>query len=335
MIVGPQENNGSFTPIPAPAQEKKPHYVLIGVGAVLVIVVIIGVVIVGSSTTVDVTSRATVPTWGSEGADFSNNSPFSPQTGRGIPIGISEDELFQHLAGGNVQNKADIQIPTNTKTAQPTITDGVYTYDDANLLDLIQSISASAYISPTTRGGDEGDIFQSTSPLSDIYSFLPSGLMSTSTLIRNETTEQRKLREYANRAGIEVETFNDAWGPRQSAALKKFIEDRGDELKKEEVLDLARALTNVGRELASLDNVPVQVQSAHTKLAAQYQAVGARTKAVAEAETEDAFLSAVLASNTDADALAKAYIDIVETMSAYNVPFENNEAGRVFAFSAL
>jgi len=122
----------------------------------------------------------------------------------------------------------------------------VYVYNsNDDVQALIDSIEPTAYIQPSEEDADELS-------LSDIYSFLPSGLISTTTSTTRMTGTQSRLFDYANSTGSYIETYFETWGTRQASILRRYIEDPTDEYKKAEAHDLADALIQLSKDLSEI-----------------------------------------------------------------------------------
>ncbi|MBI2610652.1 hypothetical protein HYW60_01810 [Candidatus Kaiserbacteria bacterium] len=170
-------------------------------------------------------------------------------------------------------------------------------------------------------------------PALDAYSFIPLTLISTSTRGEELTPTQQALFNYGNEAGLYIQSFEDMYRSAPQI-LKDQFEDREDPEKNAVLLSLARALGDVGEQLAEME-VPSEIVSSHQKVAASYRELGAKLSAVPEANTDEAVLNAMLAYNAAVEAYVRNYVSLATLISAYGVSFAPEDAGSIFTFSQV
>lgn len=263
---------------------------------------------------------------------FNPETSFSTRQSPQLERRITEEELFSQLANGPERTYATLTPSEKSYfSLGSTTVDGKITYEPSEIDQLLQSVNATAYFSTPIETDDE-DL-----TLSDVYNFLPSGLISTTTPTQRMTRVQADLFDYANNAGSYMESYFDTWGTRQAGILRRYLEDPTDDFKKAEAEELADALYQLGIDLQNIgsDAVPELLTKQHASLVAGYRAMGARTKGVIEAKGDKELLAAINSSNAVADEFAKTYIEIVDIMKAQGVTFSSTDPGRVFAFSSF
>jgi len=165
----------------------------------------------------------------------------------------------------------------------------------------------------------------------DAYSFIPQGLISTSTPRKRLTSTQQVLFDYGNEVGSYIQSFDEQYR-NAPQVLKDQFEDREDPEKNGALLSLARALEDVGFQLEAIE-APSEIRSAHQKVAASYKELGEKLSAVPDAKSDQAVLDAILAYNATAEAYVKNYVSLATLISAHGVSFSSDDAGSVFTFS--
>lgn len=176
-----------------------------------------------------------------------------------------------------------------------------------------------------------GQTAEMSADLSASYSFIPRGLISTSTG-KQRSKEQQALYDYGNEAGSFIETYQDThWNAPQ--IMKAQFEDRQDAGKAQALRDIGAALSAVGRSLGRIESVPGTVASANTLLAKSYEDAGAKLALVPDAARDEDLVKAIQAYNAAADNLTKHYVSLALLLSLSGVAFEQQDPGSVFTFT--
>lgn len=165
----------------------------------------------------------------------------------------------------------------------------------------------------------------------DAYSFIPQGLISTSSPKKRLSAEQQAVFEYGNEAGSHIQSFEERYRSAPQI-LKDQFEDREDPEKNAALLSLARALEEVGYQLGAMEP-PSGINNAHQKVAQSYKEMGKTLALVPATKSDQALLDAILSYNAVVEAYVKNYVALATLISAYGVTFSADEAGSVFTFS--
>lgn len=165
----------------------------------------------------------------------------------------------------------------------------------------------------------------------DAYSFIPQGLISTTSVEKRRTPTQQAIFDYGNEAGSYIQSYEERYRSAPQI-LKDQFEDREDPEKNAALLSLAGALEDVGFQLEALE-APPEIRAAHEKVVASYKELGVKLSAVPKSKTEQAVLDAILAYNTATEAYVRNYVALATLISAYGVTFSPEDAGSVFTFS--
>ena len=277
------------------------------VTTMVAIVLLVGAYIVKERTTVSPDSTSTVA-WGGGGGFLQPTAGIQNRD-------VSEPpDLYQR-----VQSSAPFWYP-----APPTNTSGeggdVDTFDLDAFIDLISP-------KKTGVGTDTGG-----SLLSDAYSFIPRGLIATSTPTTERTPTQEALHAYGNEAGTYVQVFEER-NRDMTRVLKDQFEDRQDAPKKAALLGLADSLAGVGVALLAIENVPELAKSTHANLAESYKAMGVKLARVPDAQTDTENIEAMLAYNASVEEFIKSYVALATLFSLSEVTFRGDEPGSVFMFT--
>ena len=285
------------------------------IGALLgaTILVLLGILVVGQRASVSDGNTAPLA-WGGVGAHLLN-----PISNAGGESGDTRSQnLYMEVRGGppfNYNPAPSTQVPANTSG------DADFDFDA-----FIAMISSSG--GGTLSGGNQTGTDTSLDP----YSFIPSGMISTSTPEKERTPVQEDIYNYGNLAGSEIESFESSH-PNMSQTLKDQFEDPRDAGKAAAVENLGDALADLGRALEAIDNVPVAVRSANASVAKSYKEMGVLLAQVPKAQTDDERIGAMLAYNAAVETYTKNYVALATLFSAYGVTFSSNESGSVFTFT--
>lgn len=167
---------------------------------------------------------------------------------------------------------------------------------------------------------------------SSAYSFLPGGLISTSTPAKSRTTLQQALYEYGNTAGSYIQSFETEHS-NESQVVVDQAQDRTDSTKAAAVEALGAALTGLGQSLSQIDTIPDQATKANQALAASYEDIGAKLALVPQAQSDSGFISAVQTYDAAANTFITNYVALANLFGAYGVTFAPDDPGSVFTFS--
>ena len=204
-----------------------------------------------------------------------------------------------------------INIPTND--------------DLATLLASIAQSTLSSNTIAATTSAETNNLFQ-------FYSFIPQGLIATSTPQPTKTARQAALLEYGNAAGGIIASYGDSH-KNQAEILKDFLADRSDASKIAAAERLAEDLRQVGVSIGAIGELPSGTETLNKNIGNGYIELGAKMKAVAEAGGDQELLSAVQTYNLSADSYTKAYLGLVNFFSISGVHFSASDPGRIFTFS--
>lgn len=267
-------------------------------------------------------------TWGQLGAG-EYRGVLDGRAGRSNGQQLTPDDLYEELVA---ENQPDISIIPQTdvfaRFASSTTSSGEILFSADDIAELIAALGTSAQVVPPQ------DPFGEEFTLSDVYSFLPGGLISTTSQTERKTLRQRTLFDYGNEVGSYVESFRD-FNRNQSNTLRQFLEDTGSETKAEAVRDLGNAFQRLGRDLARMDNVPSDIETEHLTFARGYETLGELLLQVAEARDDEALLSAIQTYNAAADEFAESYLTLITIFSINEVEFNSYDSGRMFTFSSF
>ncbi len=194
--------------------------------------------------------------------------------------------------------------------------------DDLDFEALLSMLSSPSRTKPVDANRETGF---------DAYSFIPKGLISTSSPSRRSAAQQA-LYNYGNEAGGAIQTFEDM-SRNSPQVLKNQFEDRRNPGKNAALLALAGGMRGVGRSLLSIEEVPSAVQAAHERLAQSYEEMGERLSKIPEAQTDEAMLQAMLSYNASVETFTKNFVALATLFSAYDVTFGSEDPGSVFTFT--
>lgn len=279
-----------------------------------IVLILLGLLIVGQRTSVRDESTAPLA-WGGVGTHLLN--PIANTSGQGGDA--RQQNLYTQVQSG----------PPFVYNAAPPAPASVHTSGDADF-----DLNALIAMISSPRSGSVADGNQTGTDTSlDAYSFIPSGMISTSTPTKARTPAQEELYDYGNLAGSEITSFEDSHR-NMPQTLKDQFEDPRDAGKIAAVEELGNALAGVGRSLEAIDNVPAPVRPANASVAASYREMGKLLVQVPKAQTDDARISAMLAYNAAVEKYIKNYVALATLFSAYGVTFASNESGSVFTFTS-
>ena len=170
--------------------------------------------------------------------------------------------------------------------------------------------------------------------LENAYLFIPRGFITTSIPTQTYTPAQEALRNYGNDAGAYIKSFEETnQNEKMTRILKDQFEDPQSPTKAEALKDLANDLASVGNSLEKMSSVPEQVASTNARLAASYQAMGAKLALVPNAQRDEEKIDAMLAYNATVEEFIRSYIALTTLLSLSEITFRTDEPGSVFMFT--
>lgn len=163
------------------------------------------------------------------------------------------------------------------------------------------------------------------------YSFIPTGMVSTTTRSTERTESQQRLYDYGNNIGSYIQDF-EATHHNASQIATDQLADRGNVAKADALRRLGSDYTTLGKRLLDIEDVPTEAAALHRALALAYQGVGATTAKIADAVRDQELLDAVTAHNKAVDTLMPAYTALVTFFSLRSISFSPDDPGSAFSF---
>lgn len=165
------------------------------------------------------------------------------------------------------------------------------------------------------------------------YSFIPSGLIATTTLAKPRSALQDALYLYGNEVGDAIVSFEGSH-PNQPAILKDHAEQPEKPEAQAALKRLADDIAHVGESIDGIEPVPAQAKAAHSALVAAYKLLGDRLGTVSQTHGNDPLFDAIVSYNASADDFAKKFVSLALLFQAYGVTFSPGDGGSVFVFPA-
>lgn len=200
--------------------------------------------------------------------------------------------------------------------------------------DTPDTFDASAFLALLTGGATHQASAGGSAPQesSEVYAYIPTGLISTGTPSATRSASQQALFEYGNAAGSFILAFETQY-PDMARILTDQAQDRTDAAKAAALTRLADDLSGLGRSLLGMDDVPTPVAAANTTLGTRYEMLGQKLALVAKASSDADFVAAIQSYDASADEFVSAYVALAQLLGAYGVQFSSEDPGRVFTFS--
>ncbi|MBM3271990.1 hypothetical protein FJY94_01755 [Candidatus Kaiserbacteria bacterium] len=164
------------------------------------------------------------------------------------------------------------------------------------------------------------------------YSFIPTGLVSTTSRPSTRTEIQQRLYDYGNSLGSHVLSF-EATHRNASQIAADQLADRGNPVKNTALKSLGDDYAALGKRILTMDDVPEQAAAAHKKLGDSYVALGGSLRLLADAQSDQQLLDAVNAYNKTVDVQIPAYVAMVTLFTTHSVSFSPDDPGSAFRFS--
>ncbi len=168
--------------------------------------------------------------------------------------------------------------------------------------------------------------------MQNAYAYVPSGLVATTTSEQTQTPAQKALYDYGNEVGSYIESF-ETENPNEAATLTNQITDRGNADKAAAVEQLGQNLSQVGKSLLNIQDVPTSAVSDNTALAESYEEIGANLALVPQAQRDSDVVTAIETYDTSADTFTRNYVALANLFASYGVVFAASDPGSVFTFT--
>lgn len=191
----------------------------------------------------------------------------------------------------------------------------------------------SAFIAALTEPAASTPSTQTSADLSLAYTFIPQGLVATTSAGPRRSPLQESLYQYGNDAGSYISTYEDSHR-NVGQILTDQIQDRQHPQKAQAVRDVGSALQTVGEQLQGMEAVPSLAASAHAGLAQSYIDIGAKLTKVPDAQRDSDFIAAIETYNAAAEQFARKYVALASVFPASGVSFSPQDPGSVFMFTA-
>ncbi len=164
-----------------------------------------------------------------------------------------------------------------------------------------------------------------------IYSFIPSGLISTAEPTQERDEQQDALFEYGNTVGSVILGFDEGHA-NMLQVLKDAYQDRGNAEKIRAAMRIGQDYIRLGNELESLDNIPEAAAGMHRALANAYKTAGQKLIEKLQTSSDIEFLAAVNTYNASVDQFQKSFVALVVLFEVAEVQFSQYDPGSVFMF---
>jgi hypothetical protein len=162
------------------------------------------------------------------------------------------------------------------------------------------------------------------------YSFIPSGLIATTTLTKPRSSLQNTLYLYGNEVGDAITSF-EGLHPNQPSVLKNHAEQPEDPDAKAALKALGEDFARLGDSIGKIET-PKQAATANAALSAAYVKLGTSLVAVSQASGNDNLYDAIVAYDATADDFAKKFVSLALIFQSYAVTFSPGDGGSVFVF---
>jgi hypothetical protein len=169
----------------------------------------------------------------------------------------------------------------------------------------------------------------------DAWSFIPSGLIGTTSPSTGRTPAEQALYAYGNEIGSYVEGY-DAENSNQSQVLSDATNDRHNATKAAAVEAIGQDLETIGEGIGETTGVPAVAQGANTALADSYIEIGKDLVIVGQSESLSDSTLATAIENYDSavGTFNKSYIALATLFLENSVTFSSGDPGSVFSFNS-
>ena len=295
--------------------EKFAHPYVVMLGAVVLLLISGGLL---------VENRSTVP----------RDSGVSAWSGGGVVPTNTTVVQNQPSANLEVPGQISYPLPTVPKTVRATIsTSSVVSDVSANVSD-INTLLVLLSRSTSTTPANNIAISTSSPDVVDPWSFIPTGIISTSSNNSHRSALQQSLYQYGNQAGKFIQDY-DGTHTNQTQELTDSINDRTNAAKSAAVAVIGHDLEAIGDGLNSLTAVPDVATQDNIALAAGYHEIGAKLVVVSQSgNLHDAdIVAAIKTYDAAVDTFNKKYTNLALLFVAQGVTFSPSEPGSVFSFT--
>lgn len=214
---------------------------------------------------------------------------------------------------------------------------------DANLPTLLALTQPVLYLPDSDVETDITDLLatltkKSTAPLKpeksgeSVLSFIPEGLVSTSSPQQRRTAKQALLYDYANTIGSYVQGVESS-NTRMVQSLTAVLQDRGNSAKMAEAEQIAQSYGDLAKSLKDV-SVPKDVRGLHDAFVESHAAVDTHLRAVIQSASDSDLVSAIGTYNESAEQYIRNYLALVTFFESEQVRFDSFDPGSIFTFSA-
>jgi len=276
------------------------------------VLIVLGVFVVGQRSAVAPENSAT-QAWGGVGTGLVNPTPSGPA----LNASADQQNLYAQVQSGP---------PFYYSTVPPAQSTGNTSVSGTDQFDFNAFLATLVAPKGTSATSDADQL------LKDVYSFIPGGLISTSTSQKTLTPSQQALYAYGNEAGASIQAFENNYR-NMTQIMKNQQEDPTDPEKVAAFNGLANAMTQLGLDLEEIASVPPIMAAANMALAKAYQDMGAKFLLVAKAQRSEDRIQAMLTYDAAVEVWVKKYVAVVTLFSASGVSFAPGDPGSVFMFT--
>ena len=240
-----------------------------------------------------------------------------------------------------VTNPTSQQYATTTLPYKPIVpaanSQGTIQTDSASTsfdyLTLLAEISAQS----NKSGGQSASASNTTTASGgvDAWSYIPSGLIGTTSGSVSRTPAEQALYAYGNEIGSYVEGY-DAENSNQSQVLSDASNDRHNATKDAAVEAIGQDLETIGQGIAQTTGVPAVAQGENTALANSYIEIGKDLVIVGQSEplSDSTLATAIETYDSAVGTFNKSYIALATLFLENSVTFSSGDPGSVFSFNS-
>lgn len=163
-------------------------------------------------------------------------------------------------------------------------------------------------------------------------SFIPEGLVSTSSPQQRKTAKQVRLYDYANTVGTYIQGLESSH-TNMAQSLTAVIQDRGNAEKIANAERIAAAYGDLAESLKQV-TTPSEVRALHDAFVRAHAAIDTHLRAVVRSTTDTDLISTIRTYNESADQYIKSYLALVTFFESEDVRFDRFDPGSIFTFSS-